>query len=179
MVVVFGVGGYIVNNLQTQFGKNKTQQDIESKMAVPLPVTIEPIQPADEDTSKKTYAGKVLAGRNSPYLVFKQVDYEKAQSFGKIIFLDFYANWSPLCRGEAPYLIAGFSELTSDKVVGFQVNYSDSDTDQDEKKLAIEFNVYTENTKIILKGGSEVLRSQEAWDKKRFLQEMQTLLQNN
>ena len=61
------------------------------------------------------YSGKVLAGNTSPYLDFKKADYDKALSSGKIIFLDFYANWCPICRGEAPELKTGFDTITTDK----------------------------------------------------------------
>ena len=118
------------------------------------------------------YSGKVLAGNTSPYLDFKKADYDKALSSGKIVFLDFYANWCPICRDEAPGLKAGFDGLTSDKVVGFRVNYNDTETDEDEKALAKQFSVPYQHTKVILKDGKEVARSLESWDKNEFIKQM-------
>ena len=109
------------------------------------------------------YQGNVLAGNSSPFLEFNKADYEKAKSEGKIILLDFYANWCPVCRAEAPELHAGFDELNNPNAVGFRVNFNDSDTDSDEQALAREFNIPYQHTKVILKNGVEVSRSNEQW----------------
>ncbi|MEO6509113.1 MAG: thioredoxin family protein [Patescibacteria group bacterium] len=123
-----------------------------------------------------SYTGKVLAGTSSPYLEFNQKDYEMAQKSGKTIFLDFYANWCPICRAEAPDLQAGFNTLKSDQVVGFRVNWQDDQTDENEKRLSSEFKVPAQHTKIILKNGKEVLRTSESWDKEMFAQEIAAIL---
>lgn len=118
------------------------------------------------------YSGEVLAGTTSPYIVFNKADYNKALSSNKIILLDFYANWCPICRAEAPELKAGFDSLTTDKVVGFRVNFNDSDTDADEKALAQQFNVPYQHTKILLKDGKEIARSSDQWTKDDFIKQV-------
>lgn len=122
------------------------------------------------------YSGNVLAGKSSPFLEFNKSDYEKALSEGKIIVLDFYANWCPICRAEAPALHAGFDGLTSDKVIGFRVNYEDSETDKDEEALAKQFNITYQHTKVILKDGKEFSKSLDSWTKERFDQEIEKAL---
>ena len=121
------------------------------------------------------YTGKVLAGSASSYLDFKKVDYDKALSSGKVIFLDFYANWCPICREEAPALKEGFDSLTTDKAIGFRVNYNDTDTDDDEKTLARQYSISSQHTKVILKDGKEVVRSLESWDKNEFINQIRAL----
>lgn len=135
-----------------------------------------------EKTSKQSesmmqgdYKGKVLAGIGSPFIEFNQEDYEKAKKEGKVIVLDFYANWCPVCRAEGPELHAGFNELASDKVVGFRVNYNDSDTNDSEKKLAKYFGITYQHTKVILKDGEVVLKTQDEWDKQTFLAELEVI----
>ena len=127
---------------------------------------------ASEEKKIEGYSGKVLAGNSSPFLEFKKEDYEKALKSGKIIFLDFYANWCPICRAETPDVHAGFDSLATDKIIGFRVNFNDSETDEDEKKLAKDFNVPYQHTKIILKEGLEILRSVDQWNKEKFLEEL-------
>src|SRR3989344_7021402 len=100
-----------------------------------------------QEPNKEGYVGKVLSGSSSPFLEFTKADYEKATAEGKVIFLDFYATWCPICRAEAPEIDEGFNSLTTNKVVGFRVNFNDPDTDDDERTLAKEYNVPYQHTK--------------------------------
>lgn len=130
---------------------------------------------AEQDTVDQTENNannKKMAGKTSYYSSFSQPAYEKALGDGKIIFLDFYATWCPICRAEAPDILSGFNSLNTDKVVGFRVNFNDEETDDDEKALAKKFSVPYQHTKIILKDGKEVLRSGDQWDKETFLDEI-------
>lgn len=121
------------------------------------------------------YDGQVLAGKTSPYLDFKKQDYEKALQEEKIVFLNFYANWCPICRAEAPDINDGFNELTTNKIVGFRVNYNDPDTDEDEKELAKQFGVTYQHTKVILKDNKQIFKEIEQWDKDRLVKELGSL----
>lgn len=131
---------------------------------------------SQEVTSAPGYTGALLAGTNSPYLEFNKADYEKALSSDKIVFLDFFANWCPVCRDEAPEIESGFNELTTDQIVGFRVNFNDSETDEHEKALAKQFNIPYQHTKVILKKGKEVARSNDSWTKEDFLKEINGIL---
>jgi len=128
--------------------------------------------------SAMQFQGTVLAGSTSPLLDFKQADYEAVLETDKPILLYFYANWCPLCKNEvrdATY--PAFDAFDMDGLVGFRVNYNDSDTDADEVGLAREFGVAYQHTKVLLKNGDRILKSPEQWTKERYLQEMTDLLQ--
>ena len=100
------------------------------------------------------------------YVPFTQAAYEQAKAEGKTIFLEFYASWCPICQAQAPALEAGISEIKSDKLVAFRVNYKDSDTDADETALAQKFNITYQHTHIVTNASEEILlRSQESWSK--------------
>lgn len=118
------------------------------------------------------YQGKKIVGNIAPFLEFHQADYEKALKEDKIIVLNFYANWCPICRAEEPAIHEGFNSLTSDKVIGFRVNYNDSDTDADEKALAKQFKITYQHTKVILKNRQEFSRFLDSWDKSAFNKEI-------
>ena len=124
-------------------------------------------------TDKSGYTGKVLAGTESTkYLDFSKADYEKALKDKKKILLYFYASWCPLCIKEQPETFAAFNELNDADLIGFRVNYRDSDTDSDEETLAKEFGVSYQHTKVILKNGERVGKFPDSWDKQRYLEEL-------
>ncbi len=128
-----------------------------------------------DSMSKKTiigYKGELLAGNESPYLVFNKEDYDKALSENKTILLYFYANWCPECKIEQPETISAFNEMKNKNLIGFRVNYKDSDTDNNEIALAKEFGISYQHTKVIIKGGVKLLKAPDSWNKDRYLEEL-------
>lgn len=129
-----------------------------------------------ESRKAEGYAGNVISGNISPYIEFNKADYDKALSEGKIIFLDFYATWCPICRAEAPNIEAGFNELENGSVIGFRVNYNDPETDDDEKALAKQFGVTYQHTKVIIRDGQQVLKDGESWTREMFTEEINKVI---
>ncbi|MBI1754677.1 redoxin domain-containing protein [Candidatus Azambacteria bacterium] len=118
------------------------------------------------------YSGEILAGVSALVLDFNKPDYDVAKASDKLIVLYFYANWCPICRLEFPVMQSAFNELTTDKVIGFRVNYNDSDTDADEKNLARAFGIPYQHTKVFLKKGTQILKAPDSWSKDRYLSEI-------
>lgn len=188
LVLVVGYGVY-QHNQKSMIQKNdsmikkeevtkmmETQDDNMMKKDESMMESNDTITDSKDSMMKTSYSGKVLAGKNAQYLEFNTEDYQKAKAEGNTIFLDFYANWCPVCRAEEPIIYEGFNELESDKVVGFRVNYKDNETSDDEKALAKEFDITYQHTKVILKNGKQVLKTQDTWDKDTFNQELQNVL---
>lgn len=154
-VVLFVMGGMWYVASQNQLSTDRMAQE-ESMM--------------DSKGSKREgYSGAVLAGKITPYIEFNKTDYEKALADGKVVFLEFYANWCPICRAQEPMLFEGFNSLNNPNVVGFRVNYNDSDTDGFEKELAKKLNITYQHTHVILKDSKEVYRSNDDLTKEDFL----------
>lgn len=128
------------------------------------------------ETVADGYEGKKIAGHQSLFLTFTQADYEEALASDKIVFLNFYANWCPICRGEETVFKAGFDFLKSDRVIGFRVNFNDSETDQAEKELAQKFGVGYQHHKIIIKKGQAVLSDPDVWSQEKFLEVINKVL---
>jgi len=123
----------------------------------------------DEGMMEAEYHGKVLAGKTTPYLDFNKEDYENALKENRVILLNFYANWCPLCRQEQPEAFAAFNGLNDENIIGFRVNYKDSETDAGEEALAKQFGIAYQHTKVILKDGKQVAKFPDSWDRQRYL----------
>lgn len=141
---------------------------------IPSPIPLPPSASLGQApaTATDAYSGARLAGDASPLLDFNSTDFEQAKASHKLVVLYFYANWCPICRAEFPLMEEAFNELTTDEVIGFRVNYNDSDTDAAEQALAREHGVAYQHTKVFLKSGQRILKSPESWDKARYLAEI-------
>ncbi len=172
LIVLIGVGFYSAN-LRSEAPKG----DVVSQVSLPMPTSPLPLVDGQNtlDTPTGSYVGQVLAGSASPLLAFNKTDYEVAVKSGKLTVLYFYANWCPICKAEFPVMQEVFNGLTNEKVVGFRVNYNDSETDADEKALAKEFGVGYQHTKVLVKDGARVLKSPESWNKERYMAEISRL----
>lgn len=129
-----------------------------------------------EESEDISFSGEVLAGDEAKLLDFNIADYEKALASDKLIALYFYANWCPTCKVEFPKMQEAFNELETSEVVGFRVNFNDNQTDSFEKGLAREFGVAYQHTKVFVRGGERILKSPEAWEKDRYLSEIERRL---
>ncbi len=121
---------------------------------------------------KTSYSGKVLAGADTKYLEFSKADYELALKENKKIVLYFYANWCPICKAEQNHVFSAFSEIKDKDLIGFRINYRDTQTDADEEALAKQYGITYQHTKVLLKDGKEVSRSLDRWDKEKYLSEL-------
>lgn len=132
-----------------------------------------------------SFQGEVLAGLSSgPVLLdFNREDYEKALADGRPIALFFYANWCPTCRVQFPKMQEAFDQMLAFSysgwfdVVGFRINYNDSDTDDFERQLARDFGVAYQHTKVLInQQGERVAKTPENWEKDRYIEEIGKLL---
>lgn len=175
VMVLLGIVGIIVAGCTSQNGIEKNPAMMEKEKAMVKEEVVPEDAPSDS-MMEKSYTGKILAGtEQTPYREFNQADYELALKENKDILLYFYASWCPLCKSEQVETFAAFNELNDPNLVGFRVNYRDSDTDDDEEALAKEFGIPYQHTKVILKDGKMVLKAPDSWNKQRYLDELQKL----
>ena len=127
--------------------------------------------PAAEDNTVREDG--LLAGvEETPLRDVTEDAYKEAVSSGKLVALYFYANWCPICKAEFPLMEDAFDELAGQPVIGFRVNYKDSETSSFEEELARTFGIGYQHTKVLLRGDERLLKSPDSWDTERYLMEI-------
>lgn len=159
LICGFILGGCQKNTAFIPFGKIKQELPPPSSQVQVL-------------ASSLGLTGPALSGNKSVFVDLVRNDYEMISKTDKIVFVYFYTNWCKSCQKEQADIANGFNELASDKVVGFRSNYKDGETQDYDDKLAASLNISYQGTKVILKNGKEVFRSQEVWNKETFLKEI-------
>ena len=120
---------------------------------------------------------KILAGTKSKYYRFDKSLYEKSLQEGKIVFLDFHANWCPICKAEQPNIFAAFNELNNENNVGYEVHYNDDETNSDDNEMAKKFGITYQHTKVFLdKNGKVALKSLDVFSKDKIINEISKLI---
>ncbi len=136
------------------------------------------VQQVDEAMQKEmeaTMEPGLIAGDISKYYDWDKTKFDQAVAEGKTIYLEFSANWCGICQKQEPHLKAAFAELDDPDVVGFKIHYKDDQTTDEHNALAQQYQIVYQHTKVVLKDGKQVLKSPEAWEKDRFLEEMRKL----
>ncbi len=135
-------------------------------------------QAPSSDTKGET--GNMMEGTNnqemaekSEYLSFNQARYDKSKQEGKTIFLEFAADWCPSCQSQHPKNVEAFEQLKDKEIIGFRVNFKDSNTDEDEVNLAKEFGITYQHTRIILNSEGEVVQKATGeWSSGQIIEEL-------
>ncbi len=84
---------------------------------------------------------------------YSQVEFDKAVAAGKSVVVDFYADWCPTCKAQAPILKALAADPAYKNYVVLTANF-DKDTD-----LKKQMKVSKQSTLVVFKSGKEVARS--------------------
>ena len=125
------------------------------------------------EVQKTTQTLEQFAGTTSPYYRFDKAHFEKSLQESKIIFLDFHADWCPICQSEKPEILAAFNELNNENVVGYQVHYNDGKTTAEDTEMAKKYGITYQHTKVIIgKDGKVALRSLEVFSKDNIIEEI-------
>ncbi|MBI5046560.1 TlpA family protein disulfide reductase [Candidatus Micrarchaeota archaeon] len=169
-ILLFGCTGTINNDKPLNVNKSTMVPDKNVTPSASNNSTGNPSVIQNQTTQNQTPSSQPSGVSYAP---FQKSAYDQARASGKIIFLEFYANWCPVCAAEEPELNAAFSQVKNPNFVAFRVNYKDSDTDSDEAQLARDFGITYQHTHVILDSkGSVVTKSLDFWSKAQVLSEL-------
>ncbi len=100
-----------------------------------------------------------------PFIRYSESAYNQAISENKVIFIDFYASWCPICRAEDPSLKAALSEVNNPNFIAFRSHYNDGDTNKEDEAIQKEFGITYQHTKVLIKDRKLIARSLESFNK--------------
>lgn len=104
------------------------------------------------------------------YLEYTLPVFETAEDRKKVLF--FYASWCPTCKPTDLEFKSGTKKIPSDLTI-FRVNYSDSDTDEDEKALAKKYGITYQHTFVYLDENDEEIKRWNGGSLDKLLSEIQ------
>lgn len=121
-----------------------------------VPPAAQEESPKITESASQTYKGEIIAGSTTPYIRYNKVDFDKARSEGKAIYIYVYATWCPICAAERPSILAAFDELDSPTAVGFETHWIDGQDNNEDHDLQRTFGVAQQHTHIFLKKDGSV-----------------------
>ncbi len=93
---------------------------------------------------------------NSRYVEYSKAALDKSVNNRRVLF--FYTNWCPICKPADADFTTNTSKIPSNVTV-IRVNYSDTDTDQEEKDLAKKYGITYQHTFVQIDSqGKEVAK---------------------
>ncbi len=134
-------------------------------------------QTKNTETKTNELNSKVNIQGNAKYVSFTQEEYNTARQEGKVILLEFYALWCPSCVAQEPIVQEAFTKIENKNVIGFRVNYNDSETNENEKELAKEFGISLQHTHVVLNSKGKVTKKAIGmWSEETIIEEINKAL---
>ena len=120
------------------------------------------------------FDGTGLTKLANNYYRYEPAAYQRALDEKRVVFLNFRANWCPICNLERPGILAGMNAINYPDVVGFEAHYNDGETTQADNDLIRRHQVAYQHTKIIVdKNGNVALKTLEGFDRARTAAEIE------
>lgn len=108
------------------------------------------------------------------YFRYDEAAFNQAREDGKVIFLDFHADWCPTCINEHPKIVSAFNTLDHDDVIGFQVHFRDGQTLPEDEAASHAYGVSYQHTKVFIDGnGAVTLKTLEVLESDEIIAEIE------
>lgn len=130
----------------------------------------------EEFTTQLRYSGRVISGITSPLLIFTKSDYVRALEESRVILLYFFDDREQICKTEFLHISTAFHDLEEENVIGFILNFNETEAKRAEKIMREEMNVVAPNTKMIVKDGTILKKDASTWIKEKYIAEIKNAL---
>lgn len=151
--------GTMVKPDGTMIKPDGTMVKPDGTMILPDGTMVAPEQTQNNDSPSDSAADDGVMMKKSSYEPFTKEKFEAAKASGKKIFLNFYADWCPICGQQEPIVVQSFEseQVNNAELIGFRVNYRDNQTDSDEEALASQYGISYQHSHVLLSETGEVL----------------------
>src|SRR3990167_3860834 len=146
LVMVVIVGAFVYTYTQKS-------QSADSMVKL-LDETVVPKDKGMQKTDDTKGGDKMMMKEGSRYITYSKANLENAKNTRRVLF--FYANWCPTCRPADASFSANESKIPAD-VILIRVNYNDTETEQEEKDLAIKYGITYQHTFVQIDGNGDVV----------------------
>lgn len=155
VIGILGVSTFIVSQSSTR------SESMVKKDEVMMPKDNAVMEAKDEAMMKNDDAimdksDTMMHKSEDKYVEYSKATLESASSNRRVLF--FYASWCPTCKPADADLKTNTDKFPTDVMV-IRVNYNDTETDQDEKDLAIKYGITYQHTFVqIDEQGNEITK---------------------
>lgn len=156
--LVLAGGGVFFSSQQSKSAENAKMAQEEAAMVgkegAVMEGNDEVMMKNDDSAMEKDDA--MMQKSDDQYVEYSKTVLDNASSNRRVLF--FYASWCPTCKSADADLKANTSKIPTDVAV-IRVNYSDSETDQEEKDLAKKYGITYQHTYVQIDGqGKEIMK---------------------
>ncbi|RMD58039.1 hypothetical protein D6825_02135 [Candidatus Woesearchaeota archaeon] len=118
-------------------------------------------QPSEEEKAAFDLKGYYSAGE------WSENDYKRALEQNKTMLLVFTSDRYPKAQEENADIEKALKGIETDRLVGFEVHFDDESASEFENMLAEKYGVLIQQTKVVARGDTVLLKDGKAWDEGR------------
>ena len=107
------------------------------------------------------------------YYRYSKEAYDAASAENNVVYMYFYANWCPICKGARPKILEAFNKMNFDDVVGFEVHYNDDQVTEEDREITRNYQIPYQHTTIITKNKEQTFKSLEELSTETLIKEIE------
>ena len=172
LVVTVAISGCAQNKASTL---NQTVSVSPAAASSPEPpekmTTPEITEPNKSPITGFNYEG--LPKYANKYYRYSKEAYDAASAENNVVYMYFYANWCPICKGARPKILEAFNKMNFDDVVGFEVHYNDDQVTEEDREITRNYQIPYQHTTIITKNKEQTFKSLEELSTETLIKEIE------